>query len=155
DMQREIARLHEERGGNMKLALGALAAAWKEDVADEDVYAELERVASKLGAWGDLVDTLDHGVEGIYDYDLAARLLARIATIEEQHRNDRARAIAAWRRVLEVKEDDEGALGALERLHEVEGEYEPLVKVLETRVDLTHDVDAKKQLYARIANLYE
>src|SRR5262249_34491216 len=157
-MLREIAQLHEERaaeGGKLKLALDALARAWKEDVADEGVYGELERVATKLGAWDVLVATLDAGVEGVYDYDLAARLLARIGRVEEEHRKDRGRAIAAWRRVLEVKDDDRDALDALERLHAAEGQPAALVKVLEQKVELAHEVDERKRLYARVAELYE
>ncbi len=157
-MLREIASLHEGhegQKGKLPLALEALARAWKEDVADEDVYAELERVATRLNAWEKLVGTLDAGVEGIYDYDLAARLLARIGRIEEEKRNDRTRAIAAWRRVLEVKEDDLDALSALERLHEAEGQHDKLVKVLEQRVELSAEVEERKRLYSRIAELYE
>src|SRR5206468_13020882 len=100
-MLREVARIHAERsgqGGKIGLALEALARAWKEDVADEAVYAELEEVAARLGAWDQLTQVLDAGVEGIYDYDLAARLLARIGRIEEVQRKDRGRAIGAWRR---------------------------------------------------------
>jgi tetratricopeptide (TPR) repeat protein len=157
-MLREIAALHEQHeghGGKVPLALEALARAWKEDVGDEDVYAELERVATRLGAWEKLVQTLDAGVEGIYDYDLAARQLARIGRIEEEKRHDRTRAIAAWRRVLEVKDDDLDALAALERLHDAEGQHDKLVKVLEQRVELSSDVDERKAVFARIAEIYE
>ena len=157
-MLREIARIHEARmgqGGKLGLALDALSRAWKEDVSDEDVYGELERVATKLGAWDQLTHALDAGVEGVYDYDLAARLLARIGRIEEEHRADRGRAIAAWRRVLEVKEDDRGALDALERLYAAESQPAQLVKVLEQKVELEPEVTLRKSLYARIAELYD
>lgn len=154
-MLREIARLHEERGQRLPDAMRALARAWREDVSDEEVYGELQRVATSLEAWDDLTQTLDAGVEGVYDYDLAARLLARIGRIEEEKRGDRTRAIAAWRRVLEVKEDDLDALSALERLHELEGQWEPLAKVLERRVELTDDSEERKRLHARIARLLE
>lgn len=152
---REIARLHETRGGAMELALRALARAWREDVAAEDVYADLERLAGKLGAWEELVVTLDGGVEGVYDYDLAARLLGRIGEIEETKRGRRPAAIAAWKRVLEVKEDDLGALDALVRLYAAERQFEPLVKVLERKVELVVDVVELKELLYRVADLYE
>jgi hypothetical protein len=116
EMLREIARIHETRGGALDLALGALARAWKEDVSSEEVYADLERLAAKQQQWELLVQTIDDGVEGIYDYDLAARLLGRVGDIEEGKRGRRPAAIAAWNRVLEVKEDDPAALDALARL---------------------------------------
>ena len=81
-MLREIARLHEGRGGDMRLALHALARAWREDVSDEEIYDELQRVATALSAWDELTQTLDAGVEGVYDYDLAARLLQSRADLK-------------------------------------------------------------------------
>src|SRR5262249_35335882 len=143
------------QGGKMPLALDALARAWKEDVSDESVYGELERVATKLNAWDELTATLDAGVEGVYDYDLAARLLARIGRIEEEHRNDRGRAIAAWRRGPEGKDDDAGAPRALERLYAAERQPLPLVRVLEQKVELAQEVGDRKRLWARIAELYD
>ncbi|MFH0899560.1 MAG: tetratricopeptide repeat protein, partial [Pseudomonadota bacterium] len=155
---REIARVHESRGGDLGLALQALARAWKEDITDDEVYEDLARLAEKLGAWAELVTVLDGGVEGTYDYDLAAKLLARIARIEEERRNDRPRAIAAWRRVLEVKEDDKDALDALERLYEAERDHEALVAILLRKEEIAADagmaVDERLLLLYRIAELY-
>jgi tetratricopeptide (TPR) repeat protein len=155
EMLREIARIHETRGGALDLALSALARAWKEDVSSEEVYADLERLAAKQQQWEMLVQTIDDGVEGIYDYDLAARLLGRVGDIEEGKRGRRPAAIAAWNRVLEVKEDDPAALDALARLYAAEEMYAPLVKTLERKADVTEDIDETKQLRYRVAELQE
>jgi golgin subfamily B member 1 len=152
---REMASLHEERGLAKELALKALERAWKEDVADEDVYLEFSRLAEKLGKWDILISALDSGAEGQYDYDLAARLLGRIGQIEDEQRKNKPRAIAAWKRVLEVKEDDGGALDALENLYISERQFEPLVKVLERKLELSNDVTERKELLYRIAELTE
>jgi tetratricopeptide (TPR) repeat protein len=155
DMLREVAHIHEQRGGDLKLALEALSRAWKEDVGAEEVYGELERLAAKMGAWEQLVEVLDSGVEGVYDYDLAARLLGRIGAIEEDKRGRRPAAIAAWNRVLEVKEDDAAALDALVRLYGAEQKYDRLVETLRRKADLISEVLEKKDLLYRVAELEE
>ncbi|MBI4512241.1 MAG: tetratricopeptide repeat protein [Deltaproteobacteria bacterium] len=155
ELLREIARLHETRGGAQDEAFHATARAWQEDVSSEEIYKDLYRLAEERGAWSDLVSILDTGVEGMYDYDLAADLLGRIGRIEEEKRNDRQQAIAAWRRVLEVKDDEPAALDALERLHGLERMYEPLVSILERKAELCALPDQRKRLLVRIADILE
>src|SRR6185295_10885898 len=93
----EIAEIHEQRGGNLDLALQALARAWRIDVADEDSLARLLVLAGTLAAWDDITATLEDGAEVAPNSDLAAELWARAAEIHENRRHDIPRAIAAWR----------------------------------------------------------
>ncbi len=155
EMLREIASLHETRGGDPSLALGALSRAWLEDPNDESIYAELAALAAKLGAWDDFVATLEKGIADQYDTWLVSRSLARVAAIHEHSRRDRRSAIAAWRRLLEVQEDDPDALGALDRLLSAEERHEELVDVLQRRAELADDPDDRISLYRRVAALEE
>lgn len=154
-MLREIAHLHETRGGDERLALDALSRAWRENVHDSGVEGELSALAAKLGAWDTLVRTLEQGVEGEYDQDLVISILARVAEIHERKRGDVAAAIAAWRRVLEVRDDDAEALRALDRLLDGEERYEELVAVVETRARLAGDEAERLELLHRVAALHE
>ena len=154
-MLREIAHLHETRGGDERLALDALSRAWREDVHDSEVEGELSALAAKLGAWDTLVGTLEQGVEGEYDQDLVISILARVAEIHETKRGDVAAAIAAWRRVLEVRDDDADALRALDRLLDGEEQYEELVAVVEQRAQRAGDEAERLELLHRVAALYE
>src|SRR5687768_4165979 len=45
---REIAELHEKRGGELGLALQALSRAWLEDTGDDDVYHTLLALSTQL-----------------------------------------------------------------------------------------------------------
>ncbi len=154
-MLREIAHIHETRGGDKKMALEALSRAWRENVRDEDALSELTALAGKLGAWDALVATLTAGLQNEYDPELVAAIWARIAEIHEERRKDAGRAIDAWRKVLEVKDDDAVGLGALDRLLVMEERYRELVSVVEKRALLADDEGTRLVLLHRIASLYE
>lgn len=155
ELLREVARLHADRGGDLVRAFDATARAWREDVSSEDGYLELERLAERDGAWERLAEAIDACVEGMYDYDLAATLLARLAKVEEERRHRPDAAMDAYRRVLDVKEDDAHALAQLDRLLTGAGDAAALLAVLERRVELVNDPMEKKELLYRIADLHE
>lgn len=154
-MLREIAQIHETRGGDQLLALDALARAWKENVSDSDVYDELQVAAARIGAWDSLIETLEAGIKDNYDYDLVTQVLARIAEIHETQRQDNAAAITAWTRALEVNDADPLALTALDRLYSAENEFEKLVKIIERRAELADDAGVRLVMLHRIAALHE
>ncbi|RMH42163.1 MAG: tetratricopeptide repeat protein [Deltaproteobacteria bacterium] len=154
-MLREIARIHETRGGDPRLALAALARAWKEDVTSDEVYAEFEALAAKLGAWDELIAALEEGIDGNYDFDVVAKILARIAELHETRRHDNAKAIDAWRRLLEVSDEDAVALAALDRLLGAEGRADERVKIIERRAELADDDVQRKDFLYRIAEIHE
>jgi golgin subfamily B member 1 len=155
EMLREIATIHDTRGGDLSLAFDALARAWKIEPADVSVFDALTNQAARLGAWDELVDVLESGIAGSFDPDVAAAVHARIAEIHETQRGDHPAAIASWRRVLDQRTDDPSALGALDRLLAVEGRADELVAVVERRADLADDGGIRLVLLHRVASLYE
>ncbi len=159
ELLREIARLEEERGRNLDAAFFALSRAWSEESSEgenreQPLYAELTRLSQALKEWPKLCGILERAVENSYDFELAARVYARIAAISDQELHDRARAIEAWRKVTGVHDDDDTAWRNLERLLEVEKRYAELVVVQEKRFALSHDLEEQKQLLYRVAKLY-
>jgi len=152
---REIARIHESRGGDHGLALQALSRAWKEDVQNGEVYDELAALAAKLGAWDTLVETLESGIDGNYDFDLVALVLARIAEIHETHRNDADEAVSAWKRLLEVREDDDDAMAELDRLYAARGAYEDQARIVERRAEMAAEDHVRRGHLIRLAGLQE
>ncbi len=151
----EIAKIHEERGGALDLALEALARAWRIDVADDESLMKLLSLAAKLGAWDDVVTTLEEGASAAPNQDMAAGLWARSAEIHEAQRRDLPRASRAWRKVEEARPDDVVALAALDRLLAVEGKVDELVKVVQRRAELSEDGAVRLVLLHRVASLYD
>jgi tetratricopeptide (TPR) repeat protein len=154
-MLREIARIHETRGGDPDMALGAVARAWREDVGDTSLLDELAALAGKLGAWDELVGILESGNQTTLDPDVLAVIGARLAEIHELQRRDLPAAISAWRRVLEARSDDVVALAALDRLLAVEQRTDELVAIVERRAELADDAGVRLVLLHRVAALYE
>jgi len=151
----EIALIHEERGGALDMALEALARAWRIDVAEDESLAKLLSLAGKLEAWDEAVTTLEGGAASAPNQDMAGGLWARAAEIHEVHRNDVPRAIAAWRKVEEVRPDDVVALSALDRLLAASGRVDDLVLVVARRAELSEDASVRLVLLHRVASLYE
>jgi golgin subfamily B member 1 len=154
-MLREIAELHESRGGDLGLALDALSRAWLEDTGDDEVFEALFALAARLDAWDELVPTLERGIADEYDLDRVARTLRRIADVHENRRGDRPGAIAALRRLLSSREDDPEALASLDRLLEAEGRSAELVEVVARRAELADDSADRRTLLERAAILHE
>ena len=152
---REIAEIHENRGGDLRLALEALSRAWLVDTGDDEVYQPLVALTAKLGAWEGLVATLEKGLTDLYDVDRVVTILRRMAEVQERSLNDRPAAIAALRRLLEQREDDQEALASLDRLLEAEGRHNELVEVVARRADLTDGDRERHDLLERVAILHE
>jgi golgin subfamily B member 1 len=151
----EIAKIHEERGGNLDLALQALARGWRIDVAEDDSLSKLLVLAGKLEAWDEVVATLEDGAAAAPTGDLGAGLWALAAEIHEQRRRDLPRATLAWRKVEHARPDDLAALAALDRLLALEGRVGELVVVIARRAELTDDAGVRLVLLHRVAALYE
>jgi golgin subfamily B member 1 len=154
-MLREIAHLHESRGGDEHLALNAVARAWREDISQTEVFDELFALAAKLGEWGELIAALEQGIDGNYDFEVVARVLVRIAELEESRRHDKDRAIGAWRRLLEIRDEDDQALRNLDRLLEAERRFHEQVQIIERRAELADSDEQRKLFLHRVAKLQE
>jgi pentatricopeptide repeat protein len=155
DILREIARIHETRGANLRLAWEALARAFGDQPASEETLAELTRVSEQEGRFGDLVRVLEKAAESVYEPELSRSLWAQAAALYAERLKNPDAAVTAWRKVLEARDDDTSALEALSGLLEGERRFEELVEVIERRADLTEDLSARKELLWRAAALEE
>lgn len=151
----EIAGLHDARGGDPTLAFEALAKAWQLEPTRQDVFDRLCAQGARLGAWEELVATLQAGAASTLEPEASALALARVAEIHETQRGDHDAAIAAWKQVLTVTPDDPSALSSLDRLYAVEGRAADLVGVVERRAELAEDAGVRLVLLHRVASLYE
>lgn len=152
---REIAQIHEARGGDLQLAYRALARAVIEDPGGKELRSELERIATMLGAFAELVVDLEKAREASFDVPTQVEILERVATIQDERLGDPRAAIVAYRRILEADESNAAALGALEALHMLIGDWEGLVAVLGEKADRAATDGARKKELLRIAEILE
>lgn len=152
---REIAQIHEARGGDLRLAYRALARAVVEEPGGRELRGELERIATMLGSFGDLVADLEKALAATYDVATQIEILERVATIQDSRLGDPRAAIVAYRRILEADESNADALEALEALHMLIGDWEGLVAVLGDKADKAGEDAARKKELLRIAEILE
>src|SRR5690606_32724438 len=119
------------------------ARAFSEDAADEEVLAELDRLAGETGRHRDLADLLDSNAQRASDPEVAVRLLERVAQLAEQNLGDDARAASAMARAVEHGGDRDELLVELDRLYVKTSSWNDLGPVLERRVELVFEPAAQ------------
>jgi tetratricopeptide (TPR) repeat protein len=136
----------------MELAvLGARAAAGH---ADMEIWVEsLERLAPAASARAVQVQILSEIVSDIFDPDLQLRIQRRIAEIKRDDLQDLPGAIVAYRTALEFRADDEQSLLALENLFGKAGDHDALLGILDARLEVALDDEARKEISFRRARL--
>jgi tetratricopeptide (TPR) repeat protein len=160
EILREIAQIKESRGQDPQAAFQALSRAWLEEAGEgesreQPLFEELCRLAGLIAGFAGLVSILEKAVEGSYDFELTARVWARIARIQDEQLSDRSQAIEAWRKVTGVHDEDDQAWQNLERLLTAEERSSELVLVLEKRFTLVSDSAEQKRLLYLAAKLHE
>jgi tetratricopeptide (TPR) repeat protein len=151
----EIARLHEDRGGDRALAFHAVSRAFVIDPANEEVRAEVHRLAAMLGAWDDLVHTYEQAVAASDNAGTKSLLLGMIARLHDEKRGDPRSAIEAYERLLQHDSEDPSPLDALEALHTMVGDWRGLVAVLERKVQRSYDPVERGDLLRRAGSVLE
>ena len=155
EMLREIAQIHEERGGDLGLALDALGKAWLEETADDALYERFVSLGLSQGNAPLLIEVLEAGIKDQYDFELVGKVLMQLAGLQETAQNDVPKAIACLRRLLEVTDDHPMALAELDRLLVQTLDWDALVRVLERRAELADDPDRRLALLRRIATTHD
>ncbi|HOU52746.1 MAG TPA: tetratricopeptide repeat protein [Myxococcota bacterium] len=111
---------------------------------DETALTALTDLYRQMNRGEDLVRILGLRVEQTPDFLEKVAFQTELAQVSETLGSDRA--LEAWRKVLELDEQNLEALAALARLHEQREEWEDLWKVL----DLTSQVDPASELEIRV-----
>jgi golgin subfamily B member 1 len=156
---RRIAELRDERlkddEGAFE-ALGLLVPLLPEDEALRERFSEVGR---RLDKHGDVVDVLSRAADSAQPKLVRAEILMSVATLAEDALGDSAKAAEIYRKVLAIDPDDTAigapATRALARIQSASGDFAQLAGTLETQAKLEESVDARKELYARLGELYE
>ncbi len=138
------AELREQKLGDTDSALSSILKAFSELPGDLEIRAEVERIATERGAWEVLVGAFESAQAGLDDPDLQLEDRLRIADWSRGRLRDDARAIAAYQAALEIDDDNERALDALQGLYEAGGDWSALAQVYRRRADALFDLDEKK-----------
>ncbi len=167
----EQARLEETELGDVAAAAALYRRALEIDASDRDSLAALDRLAAAAGRWSELVDVLGRrreiAISPAERTELTLRLgeilggpaadlegaKRELASALSDNRKE-VRAIAALERIAENNPGEAAAIGRLlEPAYEATGALEKLRAVLKARMDASTDVEEKRSLRLRFAEL--
>jgi len=153
----DLARLREERLGDLTGAFDANVEAFRLDPRDEGVLAEIERLAPAAGTWPRLVgvveDVLARHTE-LAPVEVAA-LNLRAAGWYRHHVDDTARAEERLLAALAADPENTDALEMLEGIQRAPGRERDLVATLRRRAELELDSELRKGMLREAAEIAE
>lgn len=151
----EIARIWEDRIGEVDEAISALNRVLEIDGADKNALNALALLFQNESRWTELAHTLTRKVELAEDADENVELRMRVAALCEGELGDPEAGIQWYRGVLDFQAGHTGALSALERLYTNLERWSELIQVFETQLSLTEDSEEKLSLLTKMGAIYE
>lgn len=156
DVFLEIARLHEENGGDPNHAFEAYTRAFEADPMEDEARYEADRLADELGRYQELVASYERAAEVAKDDPIrAGELLEQVARYHDERLGDSRAAIQTYERLVELLPDDPAPLDALEELHTMVGDWLGMVAVIEKKVERSVDPIERADLLRRAASVVE
>ncbi|KAB2911170.1 MAG: tetratricopeptide repeat protein, partial [Kofleriaceae bacterium] len=155
ELLHEIAELHEVGGDDANKAFETHARALREDPRHEVTQQQLERLARVLSRWKDLVELYDQVAKDTGEEDLKVALLFKEAQIFELELGDDAAAVRTYERVLGVAPGSVDAASAIQTIHERNSDWPKLVGALKRKGDILLDLNERKRLLYRAAQIEE
>jgi tetratricopeptide (TPR) repeat protein len=159
DLLHRTTAIHEQQLDQPRDAFAALARALKDDNANELTLGHLERFAEMTGQWSELAALYGTEADKSLDVPRQVDLLARLARVYEQELgSDPAhvdKAIATYRRILDVEFDNKPAVLSLDRLYTATGRWKDLTDVLRREIQLAESDDEVVNLQFRLGQTLE
>lgn len=150
-----ISELHEIGGDNADAAFATFSRAMREDPRNETTHAQLDRLARGLDKWPEVSALYDAVANEAQEDDLKVALLFRRAQIQEHELRDNEGAVATYERVLKASPSTVEAATAIQTIHERTGDWPRLVDVLKRKSEMLPNVEERKQLLFRAAQIEE
>ena len=151
-----LARVHDRERDDPRRALWAYGCLYDADPSDPEPLDATERLAILLSDWPALVKVLTAKSESVLDDSERASLLRRVGEAKRDMLDDRAGAIQAYERALELDPESTFTIDCLIELDEAAGNATRLVELYQRRVELTTDDDDQKfELLVAAAKVYE
>jgi golgin subfamily B member 1 len=150
ELLHRIATLHEQMIGNTIAAFDAYARALRDDSGNQLTLGHLERLAEINNSADALARLYEALAEPALDVPRQVDLLSRLARVQEQELGDVPKAIATYRRILDVEFDNKPAVLALDRLYSATAAWPQLTEVLRREIQLAEADDEIAALQFRL-----
>ncbi|WP_053234138.1 tetratricopeptide repeat protein [Sandaracinus amylolyticus] len=152
---REAARLAESALGDATQAITLHDAILETDGSDALALDDLIRLRMGAGAWPEVVELLERRIDVESDPDRRVELRRQLAHALAGPVGDPARAIEAWRAVIDEVATDLDAIGELETLYESAERWSDLEELIQRRLDIAETPADRIAARVRLARLSE
>ncbi len=151
----DIARIWEDRIGDVDEAIVALGRVLEIDGADINALDGLARLFAGESRWGELAHTLTRKVELAHDPKQGVDLRLQVAALCEGELADNEAAIEWYRGVLEFDPGNAVALASLERQYTGLERWSELIQVFEVQIAQATGNEEKIRILSKEAQIYE
>ena len=159
ELLHRIAALKDERLKDDVGAFEALSALMPLEPDDADIRARLLGIGRRLGENEKMTESLLATAERASSMVTRGEALMEAASLLRDKLDEVDRAAEVYGQILAIDPDDPDlvvpAATALSEIHQERGEHTKLAEVLAVQVRLVADVEEAREVYARIATLYE
>lgn len=156
DLLHRIARLYDERLDNANHAFDTYARALAFNNADENTLISLESLADRTNRWQEVSRLYDAEVEKLRENpEQFVYLGLRVAQIHEVQLNDLDGAVQRYRRTLEVDDQNQAAIRALDRLFTQAERWGDLAQVLAREADIGQTPEEILEFKFRLGEVQE
>ncbi len=158
ELYREVAALYETKVRDPQRAFDRYLAALEIAPGDPRTGEDIERVASAIGRWDEVVAAYRHAIESADtngDHEGGQALRLRLGRVLVQNLNKVDEALEAYRAVYDADGENLEAIAALEHLYRHASRFSDLLGIYEKKRDLAASTEEKKAISAEIARLYE
>ena len=155
ELLQQVARIYEENMNDRDSAFVILQAAFREDYSVDSTAREMERLASIINKWGDLLGEYTQSVTQIADPKARADLWVKIGRWYAEHLNRLDYAIASQQQALQIDKNHKEALTNLAEAYKKTQQYNELVATLEHHSSIEDDAEKKVAILLDLAGFYE
>ncbi|MBN2802685.1 MAG: tetratricopeptide repeat protein [Deltaproteobacteria bacterium] len=156
ELMRSMAGLSEKRFEEYDDAVDKLQEIVLISPEDENAIKSLERVFTKQERWQDIIDLFEDQANRASDSGNGEKelsLLVKIGELYVDRLDDISGATDIYERVLERDSEHTGALNALAKLYEVQGDFEKVAEVLNRAVETAKPGVEQAEVHYRLARL--
>lgn len=151
-----IGLVREEMLEDSKGAFDAWFRALSRDVARDESWQKTESLAETCECWAELVEKLNDLIADLASDSTSAIIVAKHeAVIYEEKIGDCAKAIEAYRKILELDSNDADAIRGLDHLYEVTEQWQELADILRIEIDMAETDEERLACYYRMGAVQE
>ncbi|MCA9537317.1 MAG: tetratricopeptide repeat protein [Myxococcales bacterium] len=155
DLHRQLGRLYHQVLESPADAIQAWTQLLAHQPYDPEAIDALEELYSANEDWAACVAILERKVEITEDAYEKVSILFRVAEMYEQQLGEPSGAQDAFQKVLAVQPSHLDAYQELERLYEEGEQYDKLVELLLSRLQVTDSIHEQLEIYQRTAVVFE